>query len=494
MQTPPSCKKSRTPRPRKHNADRLSVLPDDILQRVFSFLDFLDVVRTSVLSKRLKSIWKSVPCLNFDMEWHLKHLDLNLDKRIDPYGKFWDFVKSSLLLRDNSTINKIQISCSNTVIQQLNLLICVAGREKVPELILLGGDYSSDELEFPRGACESLTFLKLHFVHTITLRAVAVFSSIVSLSLRGVCITCDAAQKLFSGGCVKLEEVYLEDCQIKDVEEIDISAANLKSVTIVNVCTCKEFWVVGSFDYKLRISSPSLVSFCYIGPMLLGVSLVDTECLENITIRLLLRVPKEYNIRFENHLLSPANFVGLNFAKTLTVSSLVVKYFCPKFSDSWDPFILDNVSHLELELRYGASFIEGMISLLRFSPNIQSLFIRRKEGRSSQGKSKKVENRGSWESRVADIACLTYSVKIIQVSNLDDSEIALELMKFFLRNGKALEKMQIMHRNGERRRMRFSKLISLPKASPKVVISFPEYGERIIPWFDKGDSDTELGD
>ncbi|KAI3444813.1 hypothetical protein Pfo_001478, partial [Paulownia fortunei] len=440
MQMASLCKRSRTPRPKKCFVDRLSPLPDDVLHRVLSSLDFLDVVRTSVLSKRWRFVWTSVPYLNFNMDWFMKY---NYDQKIEllePRYKFWDFIKWALLLRDGSQIIRICLYTDNTMAEQLNGLLRVASRQKVQELCFLDGDYTADELEFPRVLCETLTVLTMNFRDTIPLRVTAVFSSLRSLNLTRVLISCDAAEKLLSSGCVKLENVYLEDCQVRDIEQINISACNLKYLTIVNVCTCEKFWVVGCFDSKLRICAPNLLSFCYIGPMLRGFALVNTVSLKNASIRLL-RVPRGYDDGYKNHLFCPAKFNGLNYAKTLTLSTLVVKYFCPAYSELlWDTFILDNVNLLEVELRYNANYIEGLINLLKFSPNLEALVIRFKE------------NRSTWKSRVEDIACLSYHVKIIQVSNLDGTEIALELVKFLLRNGKVLEKMEIMHGSGERKR------------------------------------------
>ncbi|KAL0429148.1 UNVERIFIED_CONTAM: putative F-box/FBD/LRR-repeat protein [Sesamum radiatum] len=515
MEMASSCKRSRTPRPKKCVVDRLSALPDDILHRVFSYLDFLDVVRTSVLSKRWRFVWTSVPFLNFNMDWFVKH---NYNKKLElmePRYKFWDFIKWALLLRDGSQIIRICLYTDNTITEQLNGLLRVAARQKVQELCFLDGDYTADELEFPRVLCETLTQLTVNFRDTIPLRVTAVFSSLRSLNLTRVLISCDVAQKLLSSDCVKLENVYLEDCQVRDVEEISILACNLKNLTIVNVCTYEKFWVVGSFDSKLRISAPNLISFCYIGPMLRGFALLNTMSLESASIRLL-RVPRGYEDEYKNHLLCPARFIGLNHAKALTLSTLVVKWGlqrdmlkvfieCLKLHCSlaygellWDTFILDNLNHLELELRYNANYIEGLVNLLKFSPNLEALFIRFKEARhiprSQRKKKKAIENRSSWESRLEDISCLSYHVKIIRISNLDGTEIALELVKFLLQNGKVLEKMEIMPRNGERKQKSFSKLVAFPKASSKVVISFLEYAQRKIPWFDRGDSDPEYDD
>ncbi|KAK6162687.1 hypothetical protein DH2020_002528 [Rehmannia glutinosa] len=461
MQAAASCKKLRTPRPKKYFVDRLSPLPNDVLHRVLSYLDFLDVVRTSVLSKRWRFVWTSVPYLNFNMDWFLKY---NYNERfecLEPQIKFWDFIKWSLLLRDGSQIIKICMYSDNMMIDQLNGLIRVAARQKVQELCFLGGDYTSKELEFPRGLCETLIVLTLNLCDTIPLRVTTVFSSLQSLTLRGVHIPCDTAEKLLSNGCAKLENIYLEDCQIKDLEQIDILACNLKNLTIVNVCTCDRFWAVGSFDSKLRICAPKLLSFCYIGPVLRGFALENTISLKNVSIRLL-RVPGNYQVEYKNHLLCPARFIGLNSAKSLTLSTLVVK-----------------------DRKFGLSR----------DKKLPSLFIRLKEIPWSRRKSRKaLENRSPWKSRIEDIACLSYNVKFIQVSNLDGSEFVLELVKFLLQNGKVLQKMEIMHRGGERKQKNFKELITLPKASSEVVISFPEYSQRKIPWFDRGDSDPEYDD
>ncbi|KAK6162674.1 hypothetical protein DH2020_002515 [Rehmannia glutinosa] len=491
MQAVASCKKLRTPRPKKCFVDRLSPLPNDVLHRVLSYLDFLDVVRTSVLSKRWRFVWTSVPYLNFNMDWFLKY---NYNERfecLEPQIKFWDFIKWSLLLRDGSQIIKICMYSDNMMIDQLNGLIRVAARQKVQELCLIGGDYTSKELEFPRGLCETLTVLTLNLCDTIPLRVTTVFSSLQSLTLRGVHIPCDTAEKLLSNGCAKLENIYLEDCQIKDLEQIDIVACNLKNLTIVNVCTCDRFWAVGSFDSKLRVCAPKLLSFCYIGPVLRGFALENTISLKNVSIRLL-RVPGNYQVEYKNHLLCPARFVGLNSAKSLTLSTLVVKVEDRKFGLSRDKklpceavplFIrLKEIPWSRRKSRKGFTSHTGAEELHIILAALSVL------------KLLSLENRSPWKSRIEDIACLSYNVKFIQVSNLDGSEFVLELVKFLLQNGKVLQKMEIMHRGGERKQKNFKELITLPKASSEVVISFPEYSQRKIPWFDRGDSDPEYDD
>ncbi|XP_010419042.1 PREDICTED: putative F-box protein At1g67390 [Camelina sativa] len=47
--------------------DRISELPNDVLAMILSVMATKDVVKTSVLSKRWKNVWKEVPYLSFDM-------------------------------------------------------------------------------------------------------------------------------------------------------------------------------------------------------------------------------------------------------------------------------------------------------------------------------------------------------------------------------------------------------------------------------------------
>ncbi|XP_044971861.1 F-box/LRR-repeat protein At3g26922-like [Hordeum vulgare subsp. vulgare] len=46
--------------------DRFEDLPDHVLELLLSFLDALNAVRTSVLARRWRNLWKSVPVLRFD--------------------------------------------------------------------------------------------------------------------------------------------------------------------------------------------------------------------------------------------------------------------------------------------------------------------------------------------------------------------------------------------------------------------------------------------
>ncbi|KAL5721902.1 hypothetical protein ACHQM5_005487 [Ranunculus cassubicifolius] len=77
--------------------DRLSNLPDPILHHIISFLDDMeDVIPTSMLSKRWRYLWTSLPFLSFKSTY-------------DNFEYFSDFVYRILLLRDNPTIQTFSL-------------------------------------------------------------------------------------------------------------------------------------------------------------------------------------------------------------------------------------------------------------------------------------------------------------------------------------------------------------------------------------------------
>ncbi|MFS7946281.1 putative F-box domain, leucine-rich repeat domain superfamily, F-box-like domain superfamily [Helianthus anomalus] len=69
--------------------DRLSVMPDELLFKILSFVGLKDAIATSFLSSKWKYVWTSIPHLSFSSE------------DFSTMGKFYDFVTRVLSLRNN---------------------------------------------------------------------------------------------------------------------------------------------------------------------------------------------------------------------------------------------------------------------------------------------------------------------------------------------------------------------------------------------------------
>ncbi|KAL3849205.1 hypothetical protein ACJIZ3_011087 [Penstemon smallii] len=399
-------KKSRKPCLEECNFDGLSPLPDNVFHHILSFVDCLDVVRTCVLSKRWRNVWKFVPCLNFDINLfteHNRYSEFEYEhehehepesefesesesesKPLLPCYKFWDFIKWVLLLRDESRIRRINLTFDHTMKEQLNALLCFAGRKKVQELCFRDGDNTNERLNFPSEICETLESLTIEFHKNTSLRVAKAFCSLKRLFLSGVVMSGDAAEKFFSRDCVELEDVHLEDIRVKDVDIINISADKLKNLKISNIYRREHCVVVNSFYPKLNICAPNLVSFSYLGPMLHGFSILDTVSLQHVSIRIS-HIPQPRVEGSEN--LSPFTkcLDGLKHTKTLTLSSHIVKQFSPTFDPLGFTFILDNLKIIMLGVQGNVDCIEGLINLLKVSPNLETLVIKFHEINPSRG-------------------------------------------------------------------------------------------------------------
>ncbi|KAI3850814.1 hypothetical protein MKX03_028527 [Papaver bracteatum] len=90
---------------KKRSEDRISELPDALIHHIFSFLDMKYVVQTSVLSRRWRYLWSSLPTIEV--------VDIPFIKAGDSYevtfNRFINFVDRLLLLRDSSDIQSLNL-------------------------------------------------------------------------------------------------------------------------------------------------------------------------------------------------------------------------------------------------------------------------------------------------------------------------------------------------------------------------------------------------
>ncbi|ESR65505.1 hypothetical protein CICLE_v10010332mg, partial [Citrus x clementina] len=172
--------------------DRLSNLPEPIIHHIFSFLETIDVVRASAVSRRWRYFWLSIPYLNFNIHniWSNPLERWSLEKINE---KFKDFVNWVLLSQNGSiNIQRFLLSCFNcvddyTLYRWLN---AVAQRNvQVLDLDII----SEEPIKLPRClvTCESLMSLKLDFGNrehqgVLNLPTCAGFNQLKSLDLQHV--------------------------------------------------------------------------------------------------------------------------------------------------------------------------------------------------------------------------------------------------------------------------------------------------------------------
>ncbi|XP_027332761.1 F-box/LRR-repeat protein 25-like [Abrus precatorius] len=253
--------------------DRLSNLPDEVIHSILSFVDATTAVQTSVLSKRWKQLWTSVPVLNL----HDDYFD-------DPFV-FQCFVEQFLANRDASAkVQGLSFACQaelndgnmvdsiidyviqtpvSTNIKFISILAeCVI--RKLPQLSL----------------CQSLTTLKLVDIATET--TTFDFVSLEKLYLCDCRFECGEEFLDPFRGCANLKCLFMHGCQYYgDIEELIISAPQLTELSISSMRVDEVF----DSDCVIELFTPKLRSFSYSDSDLYDFSpMVDLSFVEKVDI------------------------------------------------------------------------------------------------------------------------------------------------------------------------------------------------------------------
>src|ERR1044072_8678622 len=105
--------------------DRISKLPDEVLCHILSFLPAKDVFATSIVSKRWKPLWLSVPCLDFD------------ETRLRSPSSFIPFVDAAILGRaSHSSIKTLHFMLIRCPFSHVKVWLNAAAERKLKNLVV----------------------------------------------------------------------------------------------------------------------------------------------------------------------------------------------------------------------------------------------------------------------------------------------------------------------------------------------------------------------
>ncbi|KAL7000308.1 hypothetical protein U1Q18_001456 [Sarracenia purpurea var. burkii] len=250
-----------------HEHDYLTELPERLLHHILSFLTMKDVIRTSVLAKRWRHVWLSVPCLDYSLTTTLKFREIA-------------FVYRSLLLHKGAKIQKMSIAynCDYSDFPHIDSWIHFAITRDVIELYL---DFFRKRNTAQSPVTDPVTdfLLRRPITQNVFLRYYKLpwflFSS-TSLTVLGL-IRCligfpinfklsslkilSLEQVYFSGGtandliscCPILECLSLTNNQRPRKDSLCLMNVGLKTLKI-----CDDSY---SSDYSLTVYAPSVLSF-----------------------------------------------------------------------------------------------------------------------------------------------------------------------------------------------------------------------------------------
>ncbi|RDX97661.1 F-box protein, partial [Mucuna pruriens] len=290
--------------------DRLSNLPDEIIHRVLSFADALSAVQTSVLSKRWKHLWTSLPVLNFDssslpdsllfpsfVDHFFACRDASSNVRVLNLACHDDLHDGHLV---DSVIDHVTLTPSiSAAIQALSILAeCVVA--KLPQL----------------SVCQSLTSLKLADISAEIAATMFDFASLEQLYLLDCHFECGSGELLdLFRGCINLRCLFLHDCQFYGkIKRFEIFAPSLTHLSLSRMRIDEVF----DSDCVVELFTPKLQSFSYRDSDLYDFSIkLDLSLVEKVDIVvdcLTLTMDPDFSLRLIEffEVMGSAKFVSLS--------------------------------------------------------------------------------------------------------------------------------------------------------------------------------------
>lgn len=210
----------------ENDIDMFGNLPDPILELILSSLSTTQVIQTSILSKRWKYLWTSIPLFSsLDVDCIRKQT--KLEKK-----KFKGFMSWTL---ENKSLHLESLNYYNMSEVEEFIQAAVMRKVKLLDLMYYPRDYVVNKLPHCLVTCKSLEVLRLFlFTTPLCLTKCTGFTSLRVLELNSVMLFEDHLVEAFFKSFPLLEELSLIDCLINTLEDLCISCPSLKTLRIDN--------------------------------------------------------------------------------------------------------------------------------------------------------------------------------------------------------------------------------------------------------------------
>ncbi|KAB2616034.1 F-box/LRR-repeat protein [Pyrus ussuriensis x Pyrus communis] len=394
--------------------DRISELPDAVLCHILFFIPTKYSVRTSILSRRWKSMWASVPNLDFEFEqmsttWKEEYMS--------NYVGFLMFVEMVLSLHFSRIVG----------------WICTAIRHNVVELDLCvyTDNIVCPTFELPQCVfmCKTLVVLKVKSnCITYASPTSGCFPSLKFLDVKVEYPEDDSMGKLFSC-CPVLEDLSI-NATVRDllVLMFKVSAPELKRLRMTFVSA---YLVAKDLEYDISTNAPKLENLDIKQDCLSIYLFENFKYLVKGSVDLYSHYEQEWNDASER---TTALLEAFSNVKCLSISA---HFECclPAF---------DQLTQLKLVL-YDCYRWDLLTQLLKKSPNLESLVIEHKEdyGEHDRYLRNVLYSEHRWRTPESVPICLISHLKTITIRGFEGYPHVKKVAKYLLKNSKVLTKMTV---------------------------------------------------
>ncbi|KAL3734770.1 hypothetical protein ACJRO7_024014 [Eucalyptus globulus] len=373
--------------------DKISKLPGHIMDQILSRLPIKDAVRTSILSRKWRYRWSSVPQLVFD------------DQCTSTGGVPIETIIDKVLLLHTGPIQKFMLShqgmCASSDIDHWILHLC---RVSVNEIILNIWEGQYYKIPTSLFNCQDLIHLELYRCLVKIPSTFEGFKILESLDLQVVELSPDELEALISR-CPLLKRLTLRG--LDGIKQINVEVGNLEWLEVEGALQDVAFGVMSRLK-SVRIDFSDDIGNQY------GPGDANSTNLH----KLFQNLPKIQSLEVENYSLK---YLAIgNVPQTLPNELIHLKYLfsCIDFNSTEE--------------------ILTVMCLIRSSPKLKQLDFR------NRAKDQQTSTIGTmadfWEDHRA--SCLE-QVQFISMDGFSGSEPELEFVKFLLTSSPNLQEMTI---------------------------------------------------
>ncbi|XP_068317919.1 putative F-box/FBD/LRR-repeat protein At5g22610 isoform X1 [Pyrus communis] len=483
LQAPTSCESEGTCS--ESGMDRFSDLPEEVVHRILSFLNFKDLTRVGAVSKECKRFRLSVPVVNFGTDERTGIKKVDLARMMTSFDRY-------LLDRGQNRMQRVCISlsvCKSETTKKVSddhsrvlKWIRDAVRCNVEELDLYFSHRVSSTFSWPSFIFHSQSLRSLSvssgvsILEVVQAPSLSFSSNLHYLSLSSVKIVDDRVFKWISCCCKCLKELRL--ISINGIPNISIESSSLVNFYVFN---CGDIHLIisgqkleyidmdwGGYDAStsrkstisntsLKIFAPNLKTLKWKGELRNSQSLGNLKSLEEVEI-FLAPLKNEFDKVLEV-------LCSICTAKVMTINEETVKALYKEGSTT--TLILDNILNLSIHCEnLNNRLVPAMVSLLRRMPNLNILCIKTscenltpEKASLSSNECWKLQNLvfihqlkeashfGNEYWKLQNLAFIHQLKEVIIENSYGSNEI--EFARYILERAQNLKKMVIVHRDDD---------------------------------------------